>query len=158
MNVSVPTIKVALKEKEKQLRDYALRKGIEAKDWKREDENLLPKVKAVVKKLYEGNEVEKPKKVSKRKVERLLELPKGRLDLLPMCEQEILKYQETQEEYWSREVIWSVQYLRQNGEPLNFNRIILLTNITRDNLKSCYPKLKENADERTASLIGAMIE
>ena len=135
-----------------------MRKGVEAKDWKREDENLLPKVKAVVKKLYEGNEVEKPKKVSKRKVERLLELPKGRLDLLPMCEQEILKYQETQEEYWSREVIWSVQYLRQNGEPLNFNRIILLTNITRDNLKSCYPKLKENADEKTVSLIGAMIE
>lgn len=158
MNVSVPTIKVALKKREKQPRDYALRKGLIVKDWKAEDEKMLPKVKAVVKKLYEGNEVEKPKKVTKRKVERLLELPKGRLDLLPMCEQEILKYQETQEEYWSREVIWSVQYLRKNGEPLNFNRIILLTNITKDNLKSCYPKLKENSDEKTASLIGAMIE
>ena len=158
MDVSVPTIKVALKKREKQPRDYALRKGLIVKDWKAEDEKMLPKVKAVVKKLYEGNEVEKPKKVTKRKVERLLELPKGRLDLLPKCEQEILKYQETQEEYWSREVLWAVQYLDQNGEPLNFNRIILLTNITRDNLKSCYSKLKENADERTASLIGVMIE
>lgn len=158
MNVSVPTIKVALKEKERPVRDYALRKGLTVKDWKKEDDKMLPIVKETVKELYEGTEGNKPRKVTKRKVEKILGLPKGRLDLLKKCEQEILKYQETQEEYWSREVIWSVQYLMKKEEPINFYRIMLLTNITRDNLKSCYPKLKEKADEETDVLIGEMIK
>lgn len=160
MNVSASNVKTALKEKkmEEKQRDYALRKGLTVKDWKKEDEKMLPKVKEVVKELYEGKDDKKPKKVTRQKIEDILGLPRNRIELLPMCKREILKYQETQEEYWSREVIWSVQYLRQNGEPLNFKRIVVLTNITKDNLKSCYPKIIERTDEDTASLIGAMIE
>ena len=64
----------------------------------------------------------------------------------PLCKQEILKHYECQEEYWAREVVWAVQKIQSEGQPLNWKHIRDLTNMRNDNFQACKPYLAKYAD------------
>ena len=48
---------------------------------------------------------------------------------------------EKQEEYWAREVLWSVKKLKNKGLPLTFTNIQRIINIRKANFKQCLPYL-----------------
>ncbi|MCC8152303.1 MAG: TniQ family protein [Lachnospiraceae bacterium] len=120
--------------------------GRKALDWAQIDRDTLPLVKVAVKDLY-GGECVRPKKVSIAAVERILDLPGGRIShYLPLCRAEVERYQETQEQYWAREVVWAARQIMQDGGVLNWKHIRNLTNMRKSNFLACLPYLREAAD------------
>lgn len=127
-----------------------------AYDWKKIDEDTLPLVKKAIQQL-QGDGITRPKKVSVYAVEKLLGLPSKRIsNYLPLCKAEIEKYQETQEQYWAKEVIWAVQKIIRDGEPLNWKHVRNLTNIRKENLMDCLPYIAE-VDAETMGQIKEII-
>lgn len=74
--------------------------------WSKLDAELLPKVKEVIKELY-GNGTDRPHKITPSLINRKLGLPDKQIEKLPLCKEEILKYEESQQHYWAREVVWA---------------------------------------------------
>lgn len=118
-----------------------LKSGVKAYDWDKIDRDTLPLVKDAIKKL-KGKEGKRPKKVTIYAVEKVLDLPSKRISqYLPKCREEIEKYEESQEEYWAREVVWAIDTIRKNGDILNWKHIRNLTNMRKKNLIACMPYL-----------------
>lgn len=113
-----------------------------AKDYASIDKELLPKVQKV---LYDWNssELERPKRVNANSVRRQLGLPKKFFDKLPLCTELIASQHETQEQYWAREVAWAVKTVEQQGKVLRLKRIFELTNMNKENLRSCMEEIKD---------------
>lgn len=116
--------------------------GSRKKDWNQIDAEYLPEVKKVVQQLWGDKEV-RPQKVTVGTVQRILEISSKGLQNCPMCTQEIEKYQETQEQYWAREVVWAVDTIRRNGDTLNWTHIGKLTNMRKKDLIACMPYLRD---------------
>lgn len=79
-------------------------------------------------------------------IERYLGLPKKGLKHCPMCLAEIRKYQETQEEFWARLVIWAANIIITNGQPLHMTAIMRQTNMRKAKILECVPYLDKYAD------------
>lgn len=85
-------------------------------------------------------------------------LPSKRIvTYLPMCKAEIEKYQESQEEYWAREVVWAVNYIITEGNRLNWKQIRNLTNMRKQDLIKCVPYLLNYTDSDTVEEIKMLI-
>lgn len=123
----------------------AHRRGPRRYDWKKIDKETLPLVKEAVQKLW-GDEKERPKKVTIHAVEKLLGLPSKRLTYLPECRKEIGRYQETQEEYWKREVSWAVGRLQREEKTVNWTNIRKLTNMKRKDFLACQIEIKNRGE------------
>lgn len=123
----------------------ALKCGIKAYDWQQIDKDTLPFVRDAIRKL-QGNEKNRPKKVTIFAVEKILQLPSKRIaTYLPRCKAEIEKHQESQEEYWAREVVWAVNHILREGNTLNWKHIRNLTNMRKQDLMRCVPYLSNYA-------------
>lgn len=85
--------------------------GRRAEDWERMDTELLPMVKAAIDELH-GDGTERPRRVNVTAVQKLLALPDKSLDHLQNCRELVLRHQESQAEYWAREVVWAYQRWR----------------------------------------------
>lgn len=124
----------------------ALKCGIKAYDWQQIDKDTLPLVRDAIRKL-QGNEKNRPKKVTVFAIEKLLHLPSKRItSYLPKCKAEIEKHYETQEEYWAREVVWAVKCILREGNTLNWKHIRNLTNMRKRDLMKCVPYLPKYVD------------
>lgn len=123
--------------------------GSRKKDWNQIDAEYLPEVKRVIQQLW-GDKEERPKKVTVGTVQRLLGIPSKRLQNCPMCTQEIEKYQESQEQYWAREVVWAIDTIQRNGDTLNWTHIGKLTNMRKRDLIDCMPYLRDYEGEYTS--------
>ncbi|MBD5451207.1 MAG: TniQ family protein [Lachnospiraceae bacterium] len=119
--------------------------GAKPKDWERIDRESLPLVKATVKQLW-SSEDERPHRVTKFAVCKILGFPDKRLELMPLCKNEVLKYQESQEQYWAREMVWAVGKIQKEGKNLNWKQVRILTNMRKINAMSCLPYLKVIAE------------
>ena len=106
-------------------------------------------MKRVIQQLW-GDKEERPKKVTVGTVQRLLGIPSKRLQNCPMCTQEIEKYQESQEQYWAREVVWAIDTIQRNGDTLNWTHIGKLTNMRKRDLIDCMPYLRDYEGEYTS--------
>ena len=113
--------------------------------WEQMDSELLPSVKIAIKQVY-GCGMERPRRVTIGAVRRKMNLPEKRFDKLPMCKAEILKHQETQKEYWAREVVWAYNMLVSEGKPTNWKHIRVLTNMRNIDFQNCKPYLSKYAD------------
>lgn len=111
-------------------------------DWDLMDRETLPLVKEAIKKL-QGINGERPKKVTFFAVNKILGFPDKRMELLPKCKAEIEKNQESQEQYWARELEWAIRKLLEEGEPVNYKHIRNLTNMRRSYIDSCYPYISD---------------
>lgn len=115
--------------------------GAKPKDWKKIDREYLPLVKDAVRKLR-SSEGERPHRVTEFAVCRILGFPDKRLELMPLCRAEVLKHQESQEQYWAREIVWAVNKIQSEGKTLNWKQVRTLTNMRKDNVRACLPHLK----------------
>lgn len=116
--------------------------GPKIKDWNRIDKETLPKVRNVI---QDMRGAERPRKITFYAVEQMLKLPSRQIRNLPKCKEEILKYYETQPQFWAREVEWAVNKICSEGKTLNLKRICALTNMRKKNIISAMPYLKDEA-------------
>ena len=63
-------------------------------------------------------------------------MPGKRLDYLPKCKKEVKKYEETQEVYWARKVVWQYRKLVEEGENISYNKLCRPLNLRKDNFVS----------------------
>jgi len=152
LNVSSQTVRRGcsdLVKEEKHETKKGKRKG--AIDWELVDKQLLPRVKELTRELY-GNS-EKPRRVTRYAICKIMNLPDKRFDVLPLCSKEIDKYSETQEKYWARLVLWATKKIMSEDKPLNWKQLRNLTNIRKENFEACKAFLNKFSEEPIVSYI-----
>lgn len=123
-----------------------LRRGAKPQNWKQIDEDTLPLIKDAIRQL-QGDGTTRPKKVTVFAVEKMLHLPGKRISLyLPKCLAEIQSHQETQEQYWAREIVWAVRQVENTGSALTWRKVRDLTNMRLKDFEACSPYIPEYAD------------
>lgn len=156
LNAPYDTIKAVGEKKYKAYRKEPrkpLKCGAKGYNWQQIDKDTLPLVKDAILQL-QGDVINRPKKITVFAVEKLLGLPSKRISLyLPMCKAEIDKYQESQEQYWAREVVWAVKKIIREGEMLNWKHIRNLTNMRKCDLIACIPYLDMFTDGKLTKQI-----
>lgn len=121
--------------------------GAKKSDWKTIDSATLQHVKSTIKKLN-GDSSTRPLRITIGMIERHLNLSKNGLKHCPQCRSEILKYYETQDEYWTREIIWAINSLETSGKPIHITNIQKLTNIRRKDIIACFLKYQKSIGQR----------
>lgn len=130
-----------------------LKSGAKPQDWNQIDEDTLPLVKDAIRQL-QGDGATRPKKVTAFAVEKLLHLPSKRISLyLPKCLAEIQRHQESQEQYWAREIVWAVRQVADSGGSLTWRKIRDLTNMRRRDFETCLPYAHDYANSQLFELI-----
>ena len=105
----------------------------------------------------QGEGITRPKRVTVSAVEKILNLPGKQSSLcLPQCRAEIGRYEESQEQYWAREVVWAANQLRTAGVPLVWRRIRELTNMRPQNFRACLPYIGDYADEEMTARLNCI--
>ena len=74
-----------------------------------------------------------------------------------LCMDEINRYYETQEQYWTREVIWAVKQIQMNDETLNFKHIRNYTNLRKEDLVRSMHELRIK-DENIYQIVDELCE
>lgn len=107
--------------------------GPRRREYEKLDQELLPKVKAVVDEIV-GKEG-KPERVSPTKIQRLMVLPQKQFNKLPLCKEYIESKVETQEEYHKRKVEWAVSEIERRGGIVTLSRVMKLTNMRKGEIE-----------------------
>lgn len=124
-----------------------LKSGAKPQDWDQIDNDTLPLVKDAIRQL-QGDGTTRPRRVTVFAVERMLHLSSKKISLyLPQCLAEIRQHEESQEQYWAREVVWAANQLKASGAPIVWRRIRELTNMRRRGFDACMPYIPNFADE-----------
>ena len=140
-------------KKSRRKQEYVDRK----RDWTKDDEEMLPVVRATIKQL-KGNELERPRKITVYSVSKQLGISREHIrHNLPKCKAEIEKYKESQERYWAREVVWAMKKIARDKAEPSWSRLAALTNTRKKNLMDCIPYLQEFADDEMTQQIVALI-
>ena len=82
-----------------------------------------------------------------------MKLPDKRIDRLPLCKAEIMRYKESQKEYWAREVVWAYEKIIKEGGIVCWRHIRDLTNIRNVDFQACKPYINKYADGKTTAAI-----
>ena len=134
-----------------------LKSGAKPQDWDQIDNDTLPLVKEAIKQL-QGDGTTRPRRVTVFAVEKMLHLPSKKISLsLPRCLAEIRRHEESQEQYWAREVVWAANQLKSAGSPLVWRRIRELTNMRPENYRACLPYVPNYADEEMVDQLNSMV-
>ena len=135
-----------------------LRSGSKPRDWEQIDEFTLPMVREVIREL-QGDIDRKPKRVTVFAVEKRLALPSKRISLyLPKCLREIKLHEESQEQVWAKQVVWAVNRLVMQGQPITMKRIRRLTNMRQTYINASIPHLARYADTPTLRQIDEVVK
>ena len=124
-------------------------------DWDAIDQENLPVVKSEIQKLLSE---EKPQKITKTRVAKLIGKNISCLYKMTLCCAEIDKYYMSQEEYWSKKILWAAAEIRKD-ETKNFKwyhiqRKAVVGNTT---LAACLPYLKDCGDGELLDMIESVI-
>lgn len=119
-----------------------LKFGAKPKDWNTVDKSMLPLVARTIAQLH-GDKITRPRRVTVSTIERLLELPSKRIELLPRCKALVVENIESLNEYWARETIWAANKIITEGQPFNWTHLRMLTNMRPENLQACIPYLSK---------------
>ena len=123
------------------------------RDWRQIDEDTLPLLKNAISQL-QGDGTTRPKKATVFAVEKILHLSSKKISLhLPKCRAEIQRYEESQEQYWAREVVWAARQIKASGVTLTWRKVRDLTNISRRDFEVCLPYISEYAEGELAEQI-----
>lgn len=158
MRCSPSTAKNANRVRPRAEHDYSGRKGIKREDWEKMDEEMLQQVRDTCEQIY-YNQGGRPGHVTVNAVCRALEVPGKRFDYLPKCREMIYRYEEKNEVYWAREVVWCYQDLikKKEEEDICWRDIRNVTNMRKDNFIATFPYLEQFADEETAGKIKSLL-
>lgn len=104
----------ANRKKKMARRNFAVRKGMKKTDWDSLDKQSVENVRRTCEQIYHGeHDNGRPHKVSQFAVTKAMEWPDKRLRYLPKCQDVVDEYQETQQEYWAREIEWAIEQLKK---------------------------------------------
>lgn len=142
--------------KEKADHDYSVRKGMHKEDWNKMDKEMLPMVKDACKNLYISKDGV-PGKVSVATIERILKIPGKRIAYLPKCRKEIQKYEEPQEVFWARKIVWNYRKLVSENQIISYNKLCRPLNLRRANFISSFPFLSLFCEEKEEKRIKGLI-
>lgn len=157
LNAPYDTVKAIGEQKYKAYHKEPFKCGAKSYNWHQIDKDTLPLVKDAIKRL-QGNGISRPKKVTVFAVEKLLGLPSKRISLyLPMCRAEIEKYQESQEKYWAREVVWAVNDILRKGQILNWKHVRNITNMRKKDFIVCLPYIQNYCDVNMLEVIYGLV-
>lgn len=109
--------------------------GPKPKNWKKQDNEYLPKVDDAINLIYGAGD-ERPHKVTVFAVSKILGLPDKALYRMPKCLAKIKSYEESQEDYWRREVLWAIRTTKAAKREVNWRRIRELTNLRRSQFEA----------------------
>lgn len=155
LGVSSRTVRLVGKQTARKKKQYSAKCGAKSNNWEQIDKENLPLVRTVIQQLW-GQDNERPHRVTEYAVSKKMGFSDKKFQQLPLCREEILKYQECQEQYWAREVIWAVNKIQQEGKPLNWKHIRVLTNMKKENLKVCLPYL-EQAEKEVMTIVKGIL-
>lgn len=130
--------------------------GAKKSDWNTIDAATLPLVKEAICKL-QGDGTSRPVKISIGTIERYLQLPKNGLRNYPMCRSEIQKHTESQEQYWTRELIWAAKTIMDSGQSLHLTAIKKLTNMRSAYITTCIPYLDMYGEAQIVAQIRGLL-
>lgn len=134
-----------------------LKSGAKPQCWQQIDEETLPLVKDAIRQL-QGDGTTRPKRITTFAVERALHLSSKKISLhLPKCLAEILLYEESQEQYWAREVAWAAHRVEETGTTLTWRKVRDLTNMRRRDFETCLPYITDYADSEFEELIRQLL-
>lgn len=156
---SSSTVRKANKAKEKKPRDYsAARKGKQAEDWGKMDEEMLPEVQKAINEIY-GSGTGRPKRVTEYAVTKYMGWPERRLNYLPRCRELVKSYYEEFPVYWAREIVWCYQELieTKGGNDIRWRDLRVVTNLRSNNFKASFPYLEKFTDVETAEKIKSLL-
>lgn len=154
LGVSSRTIQMILKPKSSSPKTNNFTCGPEKKDWNAIDVQTLPLVNEAITKMLSA---ERPKRINVFAITKLLSLPDKTLYQLPMCLAKIKEYEETQEEFWARELLWAYTDTIEKGEPLHWTSLRRRTNLRRKNAEKSIPTIIKS-NHKYADLVCALIK
>lgn len=137
-------------------RQHSGKGGVKRYDWTRIDKDTFPAVKDAARKIYTGDGG-RPHRVSAYAVAKELGISDRRLKMLPECMTLIESYQESQERYWAREIVWAVRQVQKNGDVLVWRRIRDLTNMRRKDFEACLPYIDAMVDAEFAERVRGLL-
>lgn len=137
-------------------RQHSGKGGVKGYNWTQIDKDTLPAVKDATRKIYTGDGG-RPHRVNAYAVGKELGISDRRLKMMRQCMAVIESYQETQEQYWAREVVWAVHQVQKDGEILVWRRIRDLTNMRRKDFEACLSYIDVMVDAELAERIKGLI-
>ena len=69
------------------------------------------------------------------------------------CLAEIQRHKETQEQYWAREVAWSVRQVKNTSDALTWRKVRDLTNMRRRDFEACLQYIPDYVESELAEQI-----
>ncbi len=130
-----------------------LKSGAKSQNWQQIDEDTLPLVRDAIRQL-QGDGTSRPKKITLFAIEKMLHLTSKKIPLhLPKCLAEIRKHEESQEQYWARELVWAVRQVMDTGAAVTWRKVRDLTNMRRRDYEACLPYVSDYADDELAEMI-----
>lgn len=128
--------------------------GVRKYNWNAKDIDTLPKVIDAITSIRQHPD-QRPVKISVGMIERVLGMPKNGLRNYPLCRAEIIKYTESQEQYWARELEWAANTMLNSVGVVHMTGLMKLTNMRVKNIVASLPYL---GDSITAEKIKAVAQ
>ena len=130
------------------------KKKREMKDWKKLDDEMLPKVQEIIAALQLG----RPQNICVYAVAKRTDISSRTFNAyLPKCKAEIRKYETSTNELYAKQVIWAIGEVRKEGKIPDWKQIKRLTNIGKDKALTCLPYLKVIAEPEVYELVQGML-
>ncbi len=130
--------------------------GVRERDWMKLDDEYLPLVQKAIQRI-ENDESSMPKKVTVIGIERDVGLAEGSMKKMPKCKAKIKNHSIPQEQLWAKKVVWAVQRIQAEGQPLNWKHIRNLTNMRNENFQVCKPYLEMYVDVDMVEMIKELL-
>lgn len=112
------------------------------------DAFYLPKMESYIQE-YKEKPGEMPKRITVSAISKQIGIKGRELYLMPECRKIVEKYEESQEEFWARKIIWAISELENNNKILSWNNIKKLLHMQKENYYSCRDFLLKVMDETT---------
>ncbi len=119
--------------------------GCKKKDWNAIDRQYLPLVIDFITSIKEKEDSgERPVKITAYLIAKELGLPYKSVTRLKKCADYIRQFEESQEEYWAREIEWAYHYINFNAEKMQYVSFRKLLNVRRSYMDAALPFICDN--------------
>lgn len=96
------------------------------------DDEYYPRMETIIAE-YKEKDGEMPKKITIGAISRAAGLSNRDLYNMKKCRMLIEKYEETQEEFWVRKILWAISIIEKEGKELSWNNVNKIMHISRPN-------------------------
>jgi len=124
-------------------KQFVIKKEKVYTDWNIEDTFYLPLVKEKINEYKSSNP---PKRITVRAISQEFNFPPKRIDKLPICKEEIIKNEESYDDFRIRKINWAINKCKLEGIPINWNKISILTNIMPKYKNQLLTKIKKESN------------